>query len=97
MRSGVDHRQTPPYGSLVRSHNLIHSTLVNKLRWKGKAFPGALIDHHSVKIPRFGRIYFGELLLADRSRRLTMMRVKLGSPIGGQIVMADADPNGGWS
>jgi len=97
MRSGVDHRATPRAGSLVVSHDLIHSTIVHRLRWKGKPFPGAHIDHHSVKIPRFGRIYFGELLISERSRRLTMMRLKLGSPIGGQVAFAAMDPNGGWS
>jgi hypothetical protein len=97
MRSGVDDRSTPPHGSLVRSHNLIHSTVVNRLRWKGKGFPGAHIDHHSVKIPKFGRIYFGELLITDRSRRLTMLRLNLGSPIGGQVTLADTEPNGQWS
>jgi hypothetical protein len=97
MRSGVDKRPVHPAGRLVMSRDIIHSTLVSKLRWKSRPFPGAQIDHHSVKIPKFGRIYFGELLITERSRRLTMMRVNLGSPIGGQIVMADADPNGGWS
>jgi hypothetical protein len=97
MRSGVDNRLTPAAGRLVVTHGLIHSTIVHKLRWKGKSFPGAHIDHHSVKIPRFGRIYFGELLISDRSRRLTMMRVKLGSPIGGDVAFASAEPNGGWS
>jgi hypothetical protein len=97
MRSGVDHRAAAPAGSLVVSHDLIHSTIVHKLRWKGKSCPGAHIDHHSVKIPKFGRIYFGEMLISDRSRRLTMMRVKLGSPIGGQVAFAAMDPNGGWS
>jgi hypothetical protein len=97
MRSGIDKRLTPPAGRLVTSHQSIHGTIVNKLRWRGKPFPGAQIDHHSVKIPKFGRIYFGEILVADRSRRLTMMRVKLGSPIGGDVAFASSEPNGVWS
>jgi len=97
MRSGVDKRQTPSSGRLVTSYQIIHGTIVSKLRWRGKPFPGAHIDHNSVKIPRFGRIFFGELLIAEASRRLTMMRVSLGSPIGGQVAVAAADPNGGWS
>jgi hypothetical protein len=97
MRSGVDKRQTPTTGRLVTTHHHhVHGTLVKRLRWKGKPFPGAEIDHHSVKIPRFGRIFFGELLLDDRSRRLTMMRMNLGSPIGGQIAAAVGDQNGIW-
>jgi hypothetical protein len=97
MRSGVDNRRTPRTGKLVSSHQHVHGTIVKKLRWKGKPFPGAQIDHHSVSVPKFGRIFFGELLLADRSRRLTMMRVKLGSPTGGDVAFASAEPNGIWS
>jgi hypothetical protein len=97
MRSGVDKRQTPSAGRLVRSQHAIHGTVVSRLRWKGKAFPGAHIDHHSVKIPRFGRVFFGELLICELSRRLTMMRVNLGSPIGGQVAFDAVEPNGTWS
>jgi hypothetical protein len=97
MRSGIDKRKAPPTGKLVMSHQHVHGTIVNKLRWKGRPFPGAQIDHHSVKVPKFGQIFFGELLLGARSRRLTMMRVKLGSPIGGDIAVASVEPNGSWS
>jgi hypothetical protein len=97
MRSGVDRRTPPPAGRLVTSHQQIHGTIVSKLRWRGRPFPGAQIDHNSVKIPRFGRIYFGEILISDRARRLTMMRVKLGSPIGGDLAFASSEPNGVWS
>jgi len=97
LRSGVDKRTPPPTGRLVTSHQSIHATIVGKLRWRGKPFPGAHIDHNSVKIPKFGRIYFGEILISDRARRLTMMRVKLGSPIGGEVAFASSEPNGVWS
>lgn len=97
MRSGVDRRSPPPAGRLVKSHQQIHGTIVAKLKWRGRPFPGAHIDHNSVKIPRFGRIYFGEILISDRARRLTMMRVKLGSPIGGDLAFASTEPNGEWS
>ena len=97
MRSGVDRRATSATGRLVTSHQNIHGSIVNKLKWRGRPFPGAQIDHNSVKVPRFGRIYFGEILVSDRARRLTMMRVKLGSPIGGDIAFASTEPNGVWS
>jgi hypothetical protein len=97
MRSGVDKRQVPPTGRLVISHYAIHGTIVSRLRWRGKPFPGAHIDHNSVKIPKFGRVFFGEFLITERSRRLTMMRANLGSPIGGQIAAASSEPNGEWS
>jgi hypothetical protein len=98
LRSGADKRQTPDSGRLVTTHHHhVHGTLVNKLRWKRKPFPGAQIDHHSVRVPKFGQIFFGELLLDDRSRRLTLMRVVLGSPTGGQVALDSVESNGGWS
>lgn len=97
LRTGVDRRTPPPAGRLVTSHQSIHATVVGKLRWRGKPFPGARIDHNSVKIPRFGKIFFGEILISDRARRLTMMRVKLGSPIGGDLAFDSVEPNGVWS
>lgn len=97
LRTGVDRRTPPSAGRLVTSHQSIHASIINRLKWRGKPFPGAHIDHNSVKIPKFGSIYFGEILISDRARRLTMMRVKLGSPIGGDLAFDSVEPNGVWS
>jgi len=97
MTSGVDSRRTPARGRLVMSHGGIHGSIVTNMQWKGTPFPGATIDHNALVVPGFGRIFFGEVLISDRSRRLTMMRVKMGSPTGGQVAFAATDPNGAWS
>jgi hypothetical protein len=82
---------------VVRPATAILGTLVSEIQWgkKGK-HPEATIDHHSVTIPNFGILYFGEMLISGESRRASMLRVKFGSPVKGEMALADYDHNGGW-
>jgi hypothetical protein len=78
----------------------MHGSVVKPLAWKGPAFPGATIDPAqpgAVSIPGLGRVFFGEIAVAPQSRRLTMLRVDLGSPIGGDFACADFMDNGSVS
>jgi hypothetical protein len=75
----------------------MQGTIVKPLVWKGQEFPGSTIDAdrpNTVSIPGFGRVYFGEITVAPESRRLTMVQVVLGSPIGGDVACADFMDNG---
>jgi hypothetical protein len=77
-----------------------HGTVVKPLKWKGREFPGSAIDPeqpNTVSIPGFGRVFFGEITITPQSRRLTMVRLDLGSPIGGDCACADFMDNGGGS
>jgi hypothetical protein len=47
-----------------------------------------------VRVPGFGKIYFGELYVTGESRRLTMVRFQLGSDDGGEVVAAEGETNG---
>ena len=42
-------------------------------------------------------MFFGELLVTDLSRRLTLLRLELGSPVGGAVAAAEVESNGTWS
>ena len=78
----------------------MHGTIVKPLAWKGPAFPGSTIDSDrpgAVSVPGFGRVFFGEIAIAPQLRRLTMVRVDLGSPIGGDFACADVMDNGSVS
>jgi hypothetical protein len=44
----------------------------------------------------FGKIFFGELLISQGSRRLTTMRLELGSHEGGGGGGPEVDVGGGW-
>jgi hypothetical protein len=89
-------RRPPPAGRIVESAGVIYGTIVRQVRWDGPPFPGAVIDHHTVVVPEFGTIFFGELLIEQRSRRLTAMRLELGSPDGGSGGFGDVQDNGMW-
>lgn len=104
-RSGKNLFMTPaaagkaaaPAGRLIQGYGTTYATIVKSIKWAGEPFAGAKIDQNLVIVPDFGKIFFGELLITDVSRRLTMLRLELGSPIGGALACAEVDSNGSWS
>ncbi len=88
---------TPAFRKLVRAGNTIYATIVKSIRWDGRPFPKSEIHDNMVVLPEFGRVFFGELLIAEQSRRLTMVRMALGSDSGGSASAGDVESNGGWS
>src|SRR6185436_5304714 len=84
----------PPAGRLLQGNDTIYATIVKSITWEGQPFAGATIDNNVVIVPNFGKIFFGELLITERSRRLTMVRMELGSPSGGEVAVAEVDSNG---
>lgn len=52
------------------------------------------VEGHGIDIPGFGTIYLGEYLISRDSRRLTMVRIDLGCPVEGTIVVAYGGING---
>jgi hypothetical protein len=54
------------------------------------------IDGHVLVEKGLGRIHFGEVLITEDSRRLTMIRVEMGSLNTGSLVCAEVNPNGVW-
>ena len=97
MKQPVAGAAAPPAGRLPYGCGTIYATIVKSIRWTGNPYPGASIDQHTVMVPSFGTIFFGELLISPLSRRLTMLRVELGSPIGGFVACAEVEDNGAWS
>jgi hypothetical protein len=80
--------------TLVARDGVIYATIVKELRWEGKPPNNARIDGHSVIVKDFGTVYFGELLINEHERRLTMVRFELGSPVGGYADMGDVVTDG---
>jgi hypothetical protein len=54
------------------------------------------IEGYVLREPGLGTIYFGEVLINDHNRRITLVRVEMGSDLEGRATMASADPNGIW-
>jgi hypothetical protein len=57
-------------------------------------FPGLHKRGHILKIDHFGEISFGEIFAVCGTRTLTMLRLKLGSPNGGNGTVVEASTNG---
>jgi hypothetical protein len=77
--------------------DLMYATIVRSIRWGAEAYPGASIAGNVVTVPNFGRIYFGEVLIGEADRRLTMVRFDLGSPKAGKASGSGVQTNGSWS
>jgi hypothetical protein len=98
MKANVEGRPSPVLGRLFHGcGTTTYATIVRSIRWADTPYPGAQIDHNMVTVPNFGRIFFGEILITDVSRRLTMLRLELGSPLGGRVAAAEVEDNGTWS
>ena len=89
--------KTPAFRKLIYTNGTIYATIVKSIRWDGKPFPKSEIHDNMVVLPTFGRVFFGELLISEASRRLTMVRMALGSDSGGSAGGGDVEANGVWS
>ncbi len=56
--------------------------------------PELQIYGNVIVVPQFGKIYFGEVALKRVDASLTMLRVELGSPIGGTMSGPSSGGNG---
>ncbi len=86
-------RRPPVFGQNIprAAGSFAVCSFVRSITWGGRKIPG-----HVLVQPGFGTIYFGEILLNDRERRVTMVRMRLGSLNSGQAVFAENAPNGTW-
>jgi hypothetical protein len=81
---------------LPESNGMVLCTLVEKMEWDGREHPTARIDGNTLIIPDFGKVYFAELLIGDYARRLTLVRIQLGSPEGGDATASEIETNGSF-
>jgi hypothetical protein len=80
------------FGAMIpRAGGYALCSFVRSIRWGDQVIPGHVLVRQG-----FGSIYFGEILLNDRERRVTMVRMQLGSQYGGQASLAETAPNGTW-
>ena len=84
-----------PIAKLPEADGKLKCTIVQEISWEGAPHPTATIHGHVVRVPNFGRIYFGEMFITGDSRRLTMVRFQLGSDDGGEVTVAEGENNGG--
>jgi hypothetical protein len=83
-----------PRSRMPESGGLTYCTIVSRISWRGEPNPNAKIEGHKIVFRDFGTIYFGELFVSEFSRRLTLVRVELGSPCGGSLDLAEVETDG---
>ena len=84
-----------PGGTLYDRRGYCLVTVVNKIEWVDQQGdePGT-INGHTVIVPGYGTIYFGEMTISPIQRRLHMVRVELGCPDGGSMVIGSGCEGG---
>jgi|SRR5215470_7544844 len=79
----------------VEAHEDIRCSLVKELQ--PKTCPGIMRRGHCghvLVVPEFGKVYLAEIHFEHGRKTLTMLRVELGSPNGGNLIVAQAESNG---
>jgi hypothetical protein len=56
--------------------------------------PGVRQEGHAFSVHHFGKVFVGEALLGHCKRTLTMLRLELGSPVGGGLTIGQGVGNG---
>jgi hypothetical protein len=69
---------------------MLFCSCVNSL----SSVPGTTQDGHWYVVPQFGTVYLGEVASQYQKRRLTMIRIELGSPMQGTVIALDGQGNG---
>ena len=69
----------------------VETSFVHRIRYKKKWRNGNVLY-----LKGFGRLHFGEVLMKDNNRRVTMVRLDMGSDTEADVVCAEVDPNGSW-
>ena len=79
-----------------RAGAVVLTTIVRELKWTKKPHPTATITGNVVDVPEFGRMFLGEMVVTADARRLTLLRLELGSPTGIRIGFNDVHTDGSW-
>jgi len=83
-------------GKLPQANGVVLCTVVKGIEWANTPAKDCEIHGNRLKISGIGSIYFGELIIEEDFRRLTLLRFQLGSPYGGEGSVCEAQSNGNW-
>jgi hypothetical protein len=69
----------------------VYTSIVKAIQWNGQTIEG-----NALTLEGFGTIYFGEMLVSETNRRLTMARLEMGCDVEAEVGLTEVDPNGIW-
>jgi len=87
---------TPPEAkSITEYHGRFFCTLVKNIELSGTDGGSIEKEWYTIKWDGFGRIFLGELIISDKDRKVTMVRLKMGSSGGGKGSAGGGETNSG--
>ena len=95
-RENCERFNTPEGAPTLADHRgRCHASVVKKIELEGPDDEKSKIkvDRHSIIWDGFGKIFLGEVIVTDKDRRVTMMRLKMGSSAGGTGGVTDGQTN----
>ena len=75
---------------------VIYCTVVKSIEWANTPAPDCEIIGNHLTVTGLGSLYFGEFIIEEDFRRLTLLRLQLGSPSGGEGSVCEAQSGGHW-
>ncbi len=86
-----------PGAGWSKSNGVLHTSLVKQVRPVGLGNSAEELPYaYAMYIPHVGNLYLAELFSSGDTKRLTMLRVDLGSPFAGTVALASPVSNGSW-
>jgi hypothetical protein len=80
-----------------KSNGVLHTSMVKQVRPVGAGNSAEELPYaYAIHIPQVGNLYLAELFSSADTKRLTMLRVELGSPFAGVAAVAEPVTNGSW-
>jgi hypothetical protein len=86
----------PPKGrrALPEEGGILFGTVVKEIAWARKPHLEATIEGNRIRVHGLGTISLGEIFITSYERRLTMMRIEIGCPVGGEVDVGDLSGDG---
>ena len=83
--------------SKSKSNGVLHTSLVKQVRPVGTSNSAEELPYaYAIYIPHVGNLYLAEVFSSADTKRLTMLRLELGSPFVGTVALASPVSNGSW-
>lgn len=97
VKAAAGHRKTAAGAAgVVGSKGVIVSDIVRTIIVPDDAGDQIQVIDNRIFWKNFGWIIVGEILLSRQYRRLTMIRLELGSPIKGSVGIGETETDGHW-
>jgi hypothetical protein len=86
-------KAVPKFGEPIPrvSGGYVICSIVESVSWNGTKTIGNVLTKEG-----FGSLYLGEVLMHEYNRRLTLVRLKMGSLVQAEAAYGEVDPNGSW-